>query len=1357
MGKKKVGAYITLDGEKEFRSAVTQCNKSLATMKSEMKLVEAETAGNANSLDTLRKKNDVLTKTLNEQIQKEEAVRRGLTHAQEDYARVGDELQEYRTKLEQAQNALEEMKQSSDTSEEAMVRQQTAVEDLSQKVEKGEVTYQRAGNRVQDWQKQLNNAQAQTIKATKAVNENAAYMEEAEKATDGCAKSIDNFGRQTDTLADKVTSTGKIIKANLVNTMVDSAKDLSKDLFQSAIEGAADLQEAQQQLQASTGATAKETAAYSAEMQKLYEGGYGDAVSDVANAMSLVKQYTNETDPSKIRELAENAITLEDTFNMDLSESIRAADTLIDEMGVSSDQAFDLMARGAQKGLNKSGELADNITEYASLWAQAGFSAEEMFTIMENGLDSGSYNLDKVNDYVKEFGNSLADGRIDDNINAFSDSTKELVAQWHDGGATTKQVFDSVISDLANMENQQQALTIASNTWSALGEDNSMKVITSLNKVNNTYKTVQGTMEEVKNVKYDNIKNEWKVLGRTFQSDVAKPVLKTFLPAAQKGMKELADNIEVIIPVATAAGTVIGTMFVVNKSKKFISEVKETGETLGKLGVKLLELTGIRTAETVAETASTVAKEADTAATASQTVATVAQTAATETATVAQTGLNTAMLANPAVLLVAGITAVVGVMAVLASKTKDTASETDELTKATDELKDKAKETSEELKNSTNEIKTSMEEVAASETYANNLVNELSTLADQTSRTSAEQQRMSSIVMQLNTMFPEMALSIDETTGKLSMSTAEMKSYIKNAVEMQKVQVAQEKMKDSVEKLVDAEIAATEAKNKVAEIDGKLEQIEKKRTEANEAATKQAEEYAEANEAYGEALRTGADNLDELYAATLRQSEATIKYNGEVMTVTEALDQMATDEAKLNGAKSEATESQKELNDAISEANEEMAPYMDYMTGLTDATQANTEEVRNNTEAKGEASEQSAVSIEMAGQEQEAYKSLSNAQQEMALSVTNGVLTMQENVQSALQSQMDMFEEFDAGTEISTQKLLSNMQSQVDGVSAWEQNLSSLADRGINQGILQKLAEMGPQGSGYVAAFNNMTDEELAKANDLWSQSIDIQSMTNEWGQQLITSGAANIAGGMDNLTSVMQASGANTVAGLVQGMQNAQNQAQTAGKDLGVKTIEAVDNGLGCHSPSTKTKESGRNVNLGLSQGMQTGILIVQQAAKNVANAAIEPIRSTLTPSATTQLGYNVSAGLARGILQGRAEVISAASRVASDAIRTANETLEIHSPSRVFWRMGEFSMQGLADGFVDNSGIAKEALAETVDYSGVHAVMSRGYGTSSAQSYPAIIRAMQEAMSQVQLKVYLGQRDVTRQLSEWGVVFNG
>ena len=78
-------------------------------MKSEMKLVEAQTAGSANSLSTLQKKHDVLTETLEEHVKKESLVRDGLKHAEEEYGRVGKELETYRGKLESAEKALEEM------------------------------------------------------------------------------------------------------------------------------------------------------------------------------------------------------------------------------------------------------------------------------------------------------------------------------------------------------------------------------------------------------------------------------------------------------------------------------------------------------------------------------------------------------------------------------------------------------------------------------------------------------------------------------------------------------------------------------------------------------------------------------------------------------------------------------------------------------------------------------------------------------------------------------------------------------------------------------------------------------------------------------------------------------------------------------------------------------------------------------------------------------------------------------------------------------------------------------------------------------------------------------------------------
>ena len=39
MARRKIGATIALDGEKQFRQAVTECSRALTNMRSEMRLV----------------------------------------------------------------------------------------------------------------------------------------------------------------------------------------------------------------------------------------------------------------------------------------------------------------------------------------------------------------------------------------------------------------------------------------------------------------------------------------------------------------------------------------------------------------------------------------------------------------------------------------------------------------------------------------------------------------------------------------------------------------------------------------------------------------------------------------------------------------------------------------------------------------------------------------------------------------------------------------------------------------------------------------------------------------------------------------------------------------------------------------------------------------------------------------------------------------------------------------------------------------------------------------------------------------------------------------------------------------------
>ena len=1330
MPSKKIGAYITLDGEKEFRAATTACNKSLATMKSEMKLVEAQTAGSANSLETLQKKHEVLSRTLDEQKQKEAAVSAGLKHAQEDYERVGSELENYRKKLEQARSTLDDMKQSSETTEEALNNQSEQVEQLESIVSKGEQTYQRAGNRVNDWQKQLNNAEAQTIRATKALNENAAYMKEAESATDGYAKSIDGFGNKVDDTADKLTSFGTILKTNLTNTAID----FGKDTFKSAVQGTLELEDAQKKLQASTGATTQATKEYSSEMQDLYSEGFGDSITDAADAMALVKQYTNETDPSKIKELAESGIALEDTFGMDLSESIRGADALMRNMGLTAEEAFDYIAAGAQNGLNKSGELTDNLAEYSQLWGQAGFSAEEMFTILQNGLDSGAYNLDKVNDYVKEFGISLSDGRIEENLGAFSSNTQELFHQWKNGGATTKQVFQSVISDLAGMENQQQALTIASNTWSSLGEDNAMKVIASLNNVNDTYKDVHGTMEEVKNIRYDSVANQWKSLGRTFQTDVMSPMLQEFLPAAKSGLEFLTDNIDGIATAAKIAAPAVAGIFVVKKGNEITKLFKDTQKNIKGVITWVTAHTVAKTAETAAETANTAAQGANTTATVAGTAATTAHSVVTTAATAAQTAFNAALMANPAGVMLVGLTALVGVVAALSGSIEDATTKTDELTEATDKSIERMDTAAQSLEESTQGWEDSLSSLKAQEGVADNLVTELYDLEAQSGKTDDQIGRMNTIVGELNSMFPDLSLSIDENTGALSANEQQTRRSIDAALEMSKASAAQEKMADIADDLVEAEMAKYEAEQNLKDIGDELTALE--------------EERARITEESAEATKNGAESY--------------VEYNGKMMDAQSALMEIADAEGTLTEKRDEQQESLDGLTEKYDEANSQYQSAYEYTQSLTEGTEANTEATNRNTEAKqanadADATKQetAAASIETLGEETAAYQNLSATQQQLAVDVTNGVLTMQENVQSALESQMNMFEEFDGGVQISTDKLLENMRGQVAGVTEWEQNLSALADKGINKGILQKLAEMGPQGSGYVAAFNNMTSDQLEEANSLWDQSIDIKGMTDKWGQQLLESGAANIAGGMSNLTPLMEASGANTVMGLVRGMQQAQATAEAQGNDLGVKLIDSIDNGLGVQSPSKKTTQSGRYVDQGLANGMNDGKQVVQSAARGVATAVTDQMTISLSFIKFKGIGERVPDGLASGIRAGKSEVISAAEEVAAAAIKAANDKLEIHSPSHVFRRMGSNTMDSYALGVKDREAYVKKSVTSTLDFEGIKGKINTRTASASIAEQQMLRNMMIEAMSKVKLVAYLGTRQVTRELSDMGVVF--
>ena len=286
--------------------------------------------------------------------------------------------------------------------------------------------------------------------------------------------------------------------------------------IKTGVNQATELDDAMAKFQAQTGASSNEMSKFKNIARDVWSNNFGEDISDVADMMARVKQQMQGISDVDLKDVTEDLLTLRDTFGMDENETLRGAQQLMKQFGISSKEAFDLMATGAQNGLNKSDELGDNISEYSGKFKQAGYSAEEYFQLMQNGLDGGAYNLDKVNDAINEVTTRLVDGNIEGALESFDTKTQDVFKAWQEGRKTQKDVVNAIVEDISRTTNQQEKLNKTATAFGTMGEDFNAGFIESLTTVGNKYKDVAGTMDNVKNIANGGLKNALSGLGRAF-------------------------------------------------------------------------------------------------------------------------------------------------------------------------------------------------------------------------------------------------------------------------------------------------------------------------------------------------------------------------------------------------------------------------------------------------------------------------------------------------------------------------------------------------------------------------------------------------------------------------------------------------------------------------------------------------------------------------------------------------------------------------------------------------------------------------------------------------------------------------
>ena len=312
---------------------------------------------------------------------------------------------------------------------------------------------------------------------------------------------IEELKQAGDAAQDTAEDVGQIAENTKGAALMQTADQLSavgdkiQDIGTKAMDAYAETENAVTKVNAYFGETGQAAEDTANVIKSVYSDGVGESMDSVADAVLMVKKNLGDLSETDLTNLTQQAITLDELYGIDMNETLRGVNSLMQQYGLTAQEAMDYIVVGTQNGLDKTNELGDNLSEYAGKFSQAGYSASEYFQLLDNGLKNGAYNLDKVNDAINEVTTRLVDGTLGESIGSFSTKTQELFTSWQNGGATQKQVIDSIVADIGNCTNQQEALNLAALAFGTMAEDGNLKFITSLTSVGSTYESVKGSAQ----------------------------------------------------------------------------------------------------------------------------------------------------------------------------------------------------------------------------------------------------------------------------------------------------------------------------------------------------------------------------------------------------------------------------------------------------------------------------------------------------------------------------------------------------------------------------------------------------------------------------------------------------------------------------------------------------------------------------------------------------------------------------------------------------------------------------------------------------------------------------------------------
>lgn len=285
---------------------------------------------------------------------------------------------------------------------------------------------------------------------------------------------------------------------------------------------------------AATGLVGEELAEMSDIMKEVYGNNFGESMEDVAAGLSEVYRTTGLVG-EELQAATEAGFALSDTFGYEMSESAKAASALMKNFGVTAEEAYNLMAVGAQNGADQNGDMIDALNEYSAQYAALGLDADQFMASLISGNEAGVFSIDKVGDAVKEF-NIRSKDMSKTSAEAFKSlgfNANDMFARFAAGGDEAEAAMFEVINALQNTDDATVKNAAAVGLFGTMYEDLESNLLPVLQTMEGATLRNVDALQEINEVKYDNLGKAFEGIKR--QAEVA------LLPLASSIANALTD------------------------------------------------------------------------------------------------------------------------------------------------------------------------------------------------------------------------------------------------------------------------------------------------------------------------------------------------------------------------------------------------------------------------------------------------------------------------------------------------------------------------------------------------------------------------------------------------------------------------------------------------------------------------------------------------------------------------------------------------------------------------------------------------------------------------------------------------